>query len=150
MKSIKSEAGRFWSQMEKLDNSCWNWTGMKYTPAGKIVRGYFHIHGADWAVHRIAWILAHGPIKRNLCVLHHCDNPICCNPDHLFLGTRADNARDMFAKGRQAKKLSDDEVREIRKLASKGISRKEIATKFNIGIGYVGGVINRKYRRYVK
>ena len=50
--------------------------------------------------HRHAWAVAHGPIPNGLCVLHRCDIPACVNPDHLFLGTRLDNARDRAAKGR--------------------------------------------------
>ncbi len=50
--------------------------------------------------HRVAWVVWRGPIPDGLWVLHTCDNPPCCNPAHLFLGTRADNIADMVAKGR--------------------------------------------------
>ncbi|MGH7024521.1 MAG: HNH endonuclease signature motif containing protein [Caulobacteraceae bacterium] len=52
--------------------------------------------------HRLAWELANGPIPDGLLILHKCDNPVCCNPDHLFLGTAADNHADCAAKGRAA------------------------------------------------
>lgn len=72
--------------------------------------------------HRLAWIEKHGPIPEGLSVLHHCDRPACINPDHLFLGTRPDNTRDMFRKGRNRSirgvsvhfaKLTEAQVRAI-------------------------------------
>jgi hypothetical protein len=62
--------------------------------------GIQQFQGKVWRAHRLAWTLAYGPIPDDLCVLHHCDNRSCVNVDHLFLGTRGDNARDMVAKGR--------------------------------------------------
>ena len=71
--------------------------------------------------HRVAWMLAHGPIPRGMNVLHRCDVPRCVNPDHLFLGTQHDNVRDMIAKGRArfplvspTTKVTPDQVRAIR------------------------------------
>jgi hypothetical protein len=61
--------------------------------------------GRTRGAHRVAWTLTYGPIPKNLCVLHHCDNKPCCNPAHLFLGTKVDNARDMIVKGRQWQQL---------------------------------------------
>ena len=89
-------------------------------------------YGPHLGAHRVAWMLAYGPIPDGLSVLHHCDNPICCNPAHLWLGTQADNIRDRDSKGRQATgvsrrtiksfgekngqaKLTRDNVRAIRK-----------------------------------
>lgn len=57
-----------------------------------------------WTAHRLAWVLARGPIPHGLCVCHRCDNPPCCNVEHLFLGTSADNSYDASDKGRLGKR----------------------------------------------
>lgn len=65
--------------------------------------GLFQVHGYAMRAHRVAWMLWRGEIPDGMFVLHRCDNPPCCNPDHLFLGTSRDNIDDMLRKGRQAK-----------------------------------------------
>lgn len=60
------------------------------------------VRGQHWFAHRLAWTLKNGPIPDGLLVCHRCDNPPSVNPDHLFVGTSADNDRDMRAKGRAA------------------------------------------------
>ena len=79
-------------------NECWPATGGGYNKKGWHVS--FKASGTRHMAHRAAWIAENGPIPGKLFVLHRCDNPKCCNPRHLFLGTQADNARDMWAKGR--------------------------------------------------
>jgi len=93
---------RFWSMVNKRKpNECWPWTGfLDRDGYGRIRKGG---RQPKLGAHRIAWQLAHGAIPDGLCVLHHCDNPFCMNPKHLFLGTHADNAQDRDNKGRQAK-----------------------------------------------
>lgn len=94
---------RFWRKVHKgSPDECWPWQACKL-PKGY---GMFVLRdGATWTTfyaHRVAWAITHGPIPGDLCVLHHCDNPLCCNPGpgHLFLGTQADNAHDRDRKGR--------------------------------------------------
>jgi hypothetical protein len=77
---------------------CWSWAGATRNGYGVLGRGG-RAEGLVYA-HRLSWELQHGPIPEGGCVLHRCDNPPCTNPDHLWLGTKADNNRDMAAKGR--------------------------------------------------
>lgn len=93
----EKEAQRFWSKVNK-SGECWKWT------AGKTIDGYGRVrcNGRLWLAHRVSWSIANNAIPDGVCVLHRCDNPPCCNPDHLFLGTRLDNNADKTRKGRQA------------------------------------------------
>jgi hypothetical protein len=92
---------RFWARVQKSDG-CWEWTGAVNSRNGGY--GVIGISGSRklTVTHRLSWEIHHGPIPDGLWVLHRCDNRKCCNPEHLFLGTHADNMRDMTAKGRQA------------------------------------------------
>jgi hypothetical protein len=115
----RSLADRFWEKVLKTD-SCWLWRGAIGDS------GYGHIADENRKTKiasRVSWELHYGSIPAGLHVLHRCDNPPCVRPDHLFLGTDADNAADMYAKGRQHKargeahpraKLTEDQVRAIR------------------------------------
>lgn len=86
---------RFWASVDKTDG-CWLWTAL----ADEHGYGLRHWQGRRQKAHRISWQLANGPIPDGLHVLHHCDTPGCVNPGHLYLGTHADNMRDMAARGR--------------------------------------------------
>lgn len=85
---------RFWSKVNKTDE-CWLWT------RGRTKQGYgtFSLDGKTHNAHRLAWLFTYGD-PGELQVLHRCDNPPCVRPDHLFLGTVADNMKDRDAKGR--------------------------------------------------
>jgi hypothetical protein len=123
-------ADRFWPKVTKGDD-CWEWSRKRDR------RGYgrFATTSSRYvSAHRMAWELTHGEIPKGLSVLHRCDNPPCVRPDHLFLGTPADNVADMLAKGRESRGkqhgaaiknprrgsdkpeaiLTDDQVRAIR------------------------------------
>ncbi len=87
--------GNFWSKVSKTSD-CWLWMGSKR----KSGYGHFRYMGRLQSAHRVAWQLAFGPIPAGMNVLHRCDNPSCVRPDHLFLGTQADNMADKMAKKR--------------------------------------------------
>lgn len=99
----ESDITRFWNKVDTFSD-CWNWQ------AGKTKKGYgkFTASRRTLAAHRVSFELSYNKIPDGICVLHHCDNPTCVNPKHLFLGTQADNVADRDYKGRQArgKKLS--------------------------------------------
>jgi uncharacterized protein YjiS (DUF1127 family) len=91
------DAELFWSKVKRGGpDECWPWL------AATNEKGYGVVGGKDGTTkaNRVAWKLTNGPIPDGKCVLHRCDNPPCCNPGHLFTGTRGDNNRDMHAKGR--------------------------------------------------
>ena len=109
MEYTDKDIARFWSRVDKTDdvNSCWEWT------AAKINAGYGQVslNGTTVLAHRFAWVLHFGDIPEGLCVLHKCDNRGCVRPDHLWLGTKADNQRDMVDKGRSARLQGEDHGR---------------------------------------
>ena len=98
---VSKPAGRFWEGVDIQGfDDCWEWVGARYP------QGYGRIHrwGTDNRnsyTHRVAWELVNGTIPDGMCVCHHCDNPPCCNPRHLFLGTQNDNIQDSIKKGRR-------------------------------------------------
>lgn len=145
---------RFWSNVTKGDG-CWTYRSIGLRGYGKL-----RANGRDMRAHRYAWELTQGPIPHGLLVCHHCDNPSCVRPDHLFLGTNADNAADRNAKGRTARGkrsapyvpargeqvstavLKASAVRRIRKLyASGGYSQQKIADRFGVHQAHVSRII---------
>ncbi len=120
-------------------DACWPWVASTTLKGyGKIGRGGF---GMGWEfAHRVALERKLGrPIKPGYCSLHTCDNPPCNNPAHLFEGTKGDNNRDTAAKGRMQRgerhylaKLTEDDVREIRRRATAGEKQKTLAEDFGV------------------
>lgn len=116
---------RFWAAVDRSDpDGCWVWTGRRHHGYGVTT-----VTGRDEGAHRVSYTLAVGPIPDGLGVLHHCDNPPCVRPSHLFVGTQADNNRDMEQKGRAPKvfgeahwkaRLTEEQVRAIRRMRGVG------------------------------
>lgn len=131
-----SSEGRFWPKVAvRTANECWPWT------AGVHRDGYgvFQLNGRAVRAHRYAYADKICPIG-DLCVCHRCDNPLCCNPAHLFVGTAAVNAADMVAKERQTRgadintaKLTEAQVIRMRRYYKKGINATALGRVFNIG-----------------
>jgi hypothetical protein len=96
---------RLWAKVDiKGLNDCWEFTGARPVKNyGRLADG----KGGRIRAHVAAWILTYGPVPDGHHVLHHCDNPPCCNPRHLFTGTNADNIRDSYAKGRRKSPFSN-------------------------------------------
>lgn len=142
---------------------CWEWLQARTVTGGY---GVVSIANRQQRVHRAMWRVKFGEIPDGMCVLHKCDNPPCCNPEHLFLGTIGDNNRDRDEKGRHAKgeactrnrrsykgshnpraKLSDEKAEYIRsRYAVGGIRLKDLAVEFGVSIHSVWMIV--KGRRY--
>ncbi len=140
------DLARFWSKIDKRGtDECWPWL------AGATGTGYgaLYVNGRTINTHRIMYELAIGPIPNSLWVLHHCDNPLCVNPAHLWLGTHADNMKDREAKGRAnhckgehhgRAKLTKNQV-----LAIREDSRPQhvVAIKYGVRQGHISRIKNR-------
>lgn len=140
---------RFWGRVIRPSaDACWSWTGSTL-PTG---RGQVHLRWEGRKSIRknapvVAWELTHGAITDpTLRVCHRCDNPNCCNPSHLFLGTQKENIHDCIRKGRRnaygRQKLTDADVLDIRRLWAEGQTQKRIAGRFGIRPWSVSGIIN--------
>lgn len=139
----------FWNKVSKAPHpkGCWEWT------ANRHYKGYglFGFGRKTHKTHRVAYRLTKGEIPDGIQVCHHCDNPPCVNPEHLFLGTNKQNSDDMMAKGRNKPlkgeankgggKLTWENVREIRALRATGLSQQSIADKFAVSQPMIGLIV---------
>jgi hypothetical protein len=141
---MTTDEQRFWKMVHVNPEGCWEWIG------GKMSEGYGEIivAGKQRYAHRVSYELHFREIPAGLFVCHRCDNPGCVRPDHLFLGTHADNLRDAASKGRMERgeqhynaKLTEDDVRAIR--ADTRLQR-EIAEDLGISRQNVSLIQNHK------
>jgi HNH endonuclease len=134
----KSRSQLFWEKVRTV-NECWEWTAAK----NKHGYGLFGAgsKGEIIVASRWSYMEANGDIPKGLCVCHKCDNPSCVRPDHLFLGTRTENHRDMMSKGRNGSskgekngcsKLTEEQVTGIRTSYGRGESVANLAQQFSI------------------
>lgn len=142
---------RLWSRLEQEPGGCWVW------PGGKALGGYGVIwfRGRSEGAHRVAYILTHGEVPPGMFVLHSCDNPPCCNPAHLFLGTHSENMHDMDRKGRRvvrglrfgvehhSARLTPDTVRAIRASLDEGVTARALAREYGVASGTIDKIKHR-------
>lgn len=142
------------------DNNCWNWTG--HTNG---IYGDLTINGRRIKIHRLsAHIWLDFDLDSEFYVCHHCDNTLCFNPDHLFVGTQKDNLRDCVNKNRQQRckgknhsqvKLTEEDVYTIRYLYSimrngeRKYSRRRLGNVFNVTKSAIQGVVTGKNWRHI-
>ena len=149
----------FWAKVDRSGgpDACWTWQGAVTAKWGY---GCFNWLGRILGAHKVSWLITNGD-PGELCVLHKCDNRLCVNPNHFFLGTKQDNANDAVAKGRQARgrmtgksKLSDDIVRAIRaeyvKVHPKKGNGRVLAAKYGVSPAAVIAIASGRTWRHLK
>lgn len=151
-----------WKLSEQLaiaPTGCWEWFGAKSSGG----YGQFRFGGRTIYVHRLVYEFCLGDLPRYAVVCHQCDNPPCCNPAHLFIGTQGDNVRDAYAKGRltpppskrgsnaNAAKLTESQVVEIRQRAASANNGdlKVIAAEFGIDYSTLRRIVLRQTWRHI-
>lgn len=135
---------RFWEKVDKKsDDECWGWLGPLFP------KGYGRTSNSSGA-HRLSYTLSYGEIPEGMLVCHHCDNPPCVNPKHLFLGTPKDNSDDKVLKERHSKKFSFAEIEEIISQYNTGeYSESEIAKKYGVRSQIINNIVNKKNYNYL-
>ncbi len=151
-KPVNWTIAEVFSRCSVTPSGCWEWQG------AKIAAGYGRVWlngraGKATFVHRVTYAMEHGPVPAGMKVLHHCDNPPCCNPWHLFLGNTAANMADRDAKGRQARgerqgsaKLTAADVLLIR---ASNETHTAMARRFGVSRRAVAFVASRHHWRHI-
>jgi hypothetical protein len=139
---------RFWSKITKTE-SCWLWKN----PSHPFGYGRFKFNNKIQLAHRVSYKLYNRDITSSECVLHKCDNPGCVNPDHLFLGSRKDNALDRTMKGRTLRgsqvPTSIFKEQDILDIRSSSLSINQLAKQYNTGYGTIWTIVKRKTWKHI-
>jgi hypothetical protein len=155
MQPRKSSQERFWEKVRVDPAGCWEWQGAR-KPEGY---GIAKVGKRNVGAHRVSWELNFGAIPAGLAVLHHCDNPPCVRPNHLFIGTWAMNARDRDLKGRNVSHkgerhwkatLTEEQVRELRQRYSFGERLVSMASEYGISPAHASDIVTRRSWRHVR
>ena len=122
---------RFLSKVKEVESGCQEWQSTLHRDG----YGKFWYKGKQMPTHRMSYMLFVGEVPEKAWVLHKCDNRKCVNPQHLFIGSRVDNIKDMDSKKRRGTKckLTEIQVGEIKKLLDVGFSQQRIGEMFNVG-----------------
>lgn len=161
---VESLRDRVWRRIDKsTPDECWPWTGgVSLTKKSKEVYGKMTVRvgprrkgkSVSLKAHQLVYILETGPIPEGKMICHTCNNPICCNPHHLYAGTHQQNMNDMVrtkrstAGARNVKaKLTQAKVDEIRQLRKQGLTLKTIAEKFDVHLATIGLICQNKIWR---
>lgn len=131
------------------ETNCWEWTGKK-RGFKTFLYGLMCKYNQNIYCHRLSYYLYNGDIPDKMFVCHKCDNPSCCNPEHLFLGTNGENMHDCYLKGRhlfnRKRKLTDEDVMFIRNSKLLG---SELAKKFNVYESTISAIRLRKIYKHL-
>ena len=132
---------RFWAKVQKTDG-CWLWIGATTSNGYGCLRAKSRFLYA----HRVSWEFHYGPVPEGMDVCHHCDNPPCIRPDHLFAGTDSENIKDAYRKGRKIPppghpKVTLRQIATIRLLYAEGVRQAMIGQQFSITSVQVSRII---------
>lgn len=137
------------------NNGCWLWQGKSISNGYALTK----VKQKPWLAHRLSWSLKNGEIPNKLQVCHKCDVKLCCNPDHLFLGTQLDNIKDCINKNRKTNppimtrdiggiaKVNSKQLKEMVSFRIKGAKLKELASIYNMNSAYVSRLCLQTIRK---
>lgn len=141
---------RLWAKVARGEpNECWPWLGGISGRYGRLTTD--DVPSKSIAAHRVAWMSEFGPIPPGMQVCHRCDNPPCCNPAHLFLGTQRDNIHDMIAKGRKAlcQKIPDETALLVRRRWRAGEDATSLSEEFGVSASYIRAIGLGRSRKHL-
>ncbi|KKM69960.1 hypothetical protein LCGC14_1445580 [marine sediment metagenome] len=124
-------------------DGCWEWRGYCNTVTGYGVTVW---QGKYWSLHRLIYTLTIGEIPQKLCILHHCDNRKCVNPQHLYIGTQADNMRDreIRDRGNRSHRFSPSDIADIRKVYQSNKDLPELSSRYGVGADTILALVMKK------